>query len=88
MKNYWFQFLGVEESVRLVKREGGLVFGYTCDLTNREDVYKVASKVINEVGQVSYFIYRLTTGTLELRAQNNNWAGTVIISNFISKNIP
>ncbi|KAF2903620.1 hypothetical protein ILUMI_02567, partial [Ignelater luminosus] len=42
---------GVEESVKLVKNEGGRVYGYTCDLTNREDVYRVAAKVTQEVGQ-------------------------------------
>lgn len=35
-----------------MKNEGGRVYGYTCDLTNREDVYRVAAKVTQEVGQV------------------------------------
>jgi len=47
---------GIEESVKLVKAEGGRVFGYTCDLTNREDIYKVAAKVTQEVGQVTIVI--------------------------------
>lgn len=47
---------GIEESVKLVKAAGGNVYGYKCDLTNREDVYKVAEKVREEVGQVTILI--------------------------------
>lgn len=47
---------GIEESVKQVKAIGGRAHGYVCDLTNREDVYRVAAKVTQEVGQVTILI--------------------------------
>ena len=47
---------GIEESVKELKAAGGKAFGYKCDLTNREDIYKVAAKVTEEVGQVTILI--------------------------------
>lgn len=44
---------GVEATVNLVKGIGGKAFGYKCDLSNNEDVYKVAKQTQTEVGDVS-----------------------------------
>lgn len=46
-------FTGIEETVKLVQASGGTCYGYLCDLCDREDVYKKASILRNEVGRVS-----------------------------------
>lgn len=47
---------GLEETVSLVKGIGGKVFAFKCDLANREDVYKVAKKTQEEVGDITILI--------------------------------
>lgn len=53
---FLFFFAGVEETVGLVKGIGGKAYGYKCDLSDKEDVYRVAKKTQQEVGDVSCFI--------------------------------
>ncbi|KAF5291452.1 hypothetical protein FQR65_LT01763 [Abscondita terminalis] len=59
---------GIEESVKSIQAAGGKAYGYKCDLTDREDVYAVASKVTEEVGQVTILINNagVVSGTLLL----------------------
>ncbi|KAF5270699.1 hypothetical protein FQA39_LY01437 [Lamprigera yunnana] len=40
----------------MVKASGGVAYGYRCDLTNREEIYKVAESVTKEIGQVTILI--------------------------------
>lgn len=47
---------GVEETVKLVRAAGGTCYGYVCDLCDREDVYKKAAQLKEEVGKVSILI--------------------------------
>ncbi|KAJ0174587.1 hypothetical protein K1T71_009695 [Dendrolimus kikuchii] len=47
---------GLEDTVKLVKGIGGKCFGYVVDLSNREDIYRVAKKVEKEVGAVNLLI--------------------------------
>lgn len=47
---------GIEDSINQVRGIGGKAYGYKCDLTDREDVYKNANKVYEEVGQVTILI--------------------------------
>ncbi|KAK2584329.1 hypothetical protein KPH14_006720 [Odynerus spinipes] len=47
---------GVEETVKLVQAAGGTCYGYVCDLCDREDVYKKAAQLREEVGKVSILI--------------------------------
>lgn len=47
-----FIFSGIEETVNLVKSAGGICYGYVCDLCDREDIYKKAEQVKEEVGKV------------------------------------
>lgn len=42
----------MEETVKLVQAAGGTCYGYVCDLCDREDVYKKAALVKEEVGKV------------------------------------
>lgn len=44
---------GLEDAVKLVKGIGGKCHGYIVDLTNRDDIYRVAKKVNEEIGRVS-----------------------------------
>lgn len=43
---------GIDETVKLVRAAGGTCYGYVCNLCNREDVYKKAEIMKQEVGQV------------------------------------
>ncbi|KAG5886616.1 hypothetical protein JTB14_037392 [Gonioctena quinquepunctata] len=47
---------GVEETVGLVKGIGGKAYGYKCDLADNDDVYRVAKKTQEEVGDVTILI--------------------------------
>lgn len=47
---------GLEDTVKLVKGIGGKCYGYVVNLTNREDIYRVAKKVHEEVGKVNLLI--------------------------------
>ncbi|XP_015187299.1 PREDICTED: short-chain dehydrogenase/reductase family 16C member 6-like [Polistes dominula] len=47
---------GIEETVKLVQAAGGTCYGYVCDLCNREDIYKKAALLREEVGKVSILI--------------------------------
>lgn len=47
---------GLEDAVSQVRGIGGKAYGYKCDLTDREDVYKTATKVFEDVGQVTILI--------------------------------
>ena len=44
-----------EETARLIKMSKGQVFSYHVDLTKREDIYRVAERVRQEVGKVFIF---------------------------------
>lgn len=46
----------LEETVKLVQAIGGTCYGYVCDLCDREDVYKKAAIVKQDVGKVSILI--------------------------------
>ncbi|KAM3965809.1 estradiol 17-beta-dehydrogenase 11 [Aphomia sociella] len=47
---------GLEDAVKLVKGIGGNCYGYVVDLTKREDIYRVAKKVKEEVGRVTLLV--------------------------------
>lgn len=47
---------GVEETVRQIKACGGKGYGFTCDLADREEIYKTAQKVKTSVGNVTILI--------------------------------
>ncbi|XP_029168837.1 epidermal retinol dehydrogenase 2-like [Nylanderia fulva] len=47
---------GIEETVKLVQAIGGTCYGYVCDLCDREDVYKKAKIINDEIGKVTILI--------------------------------
>jgi len=47
---------GNEETVRLIKAEGGRAHSYTVDMSNRDEIYKAAARLKEEVGPVSILI--------------------------------
>ncbi|XP_035737894.1 estradiol 17-beta-dehydrogenase 11-like isoform X1 [Vespa mandarinia] len=47
---------GIEETMELIKAAGGTCYGYVCDVRNRDDIYKTAEIVREEVGQVTILI--------------------------------
>ncbi|XP_011300914.1 short-chain dehydrogenase/reductase family 16C member 6 [Fopius arisanus] len=47
---------GIQETVNLVQSAGGTCYGYICNLRNKEDVYKKAALLKEEVGKVSILI--------------------------------
>ncbi|CAH0725681.1 unnamed protein product, partial [Brenthis ino] len=47
---------GLEDTVKLVKGIGGKCYGYIVDLASKEDIYRVARQVDEEVGRVSLLV--------------------------------
>ncbi|XP_011268965.1 epidermal retinol dehydrogenase 2 [Camponotus floridanus] len=47
---------GIEETIKLVRAVGGTCYGYVCDLCDREDVYKKAKIIEEEIGKVTILI--------------------------------
>ncbi|XP_012235701.1 short-chain dehydrogenase/reductase family 16C member 6 [Linepithema humile] len=47
---------GIEETVKLVRAAGGSCYGYVCDLCDREDIYKKARIIKEEIGKVTILI--------------------------------
>ncbi|KAL2714442.1 estradiol 17-beta-dehydrogenase 11-like isoform X1 [Vespula squamosa] len=47
---------GIDETIKLIRAAGGTCYGYICDIRNREDIYKTANLVREEVGQVNILI--------------------------------
>ena len=46
----------MDETVKLVKAAGGKCKGYQVDLSRREEVYKAANKIRDDIGDVSRII--------------------------------
>ncbi|XP_046750390.1 short-chain dehydrogenase/reductase family 16C member 6-like isoform X1 [Diprion similis] len=47
---------GIEDTVKQIKEAGGKGYGYRCDLTDREDIYRTAKAVKIEVGPVTLLV--------------------------------
>ncbi|XP_066588097.1 estradiol 17-beta-dehydrogenase 11-like [Prorops nasuta] len=47
---------GIEETVSQIRAAGGKCWGYCCDITDKEEVYKTAKMVKIEVGNVSLLV--------------------------------
>ncbi|XP_032678737.1 short-chain dehydrogenase/reductase family 16C member 6-like [Odontomachus brunneus] len=47
---------GIQETVKLVQAAGGTCYGYVCDLCDREDIYKKANIIKEEIGKVTILI--------------------------------
>ncbi|XP_076243951.1 short-chain dehydrogenase/reductase family 16C member 6 [Calliopsis andreniformis] len=48
--------LGMEETVRVIRKNGGKCWSYYCDIANKEEVYKVAKTMQIEVGSVTILV--------------------------------
>lgn len=49
-------FLGVRDTIDLISKYGGKAHGFTCDLTNREEIYRTASIIKRTIGNVTILI--------------------------------
>lgn len=47
---------GIDETVKQVKSVGGRCNGYVVDISKKEEVYKAAELIRNEIGNVSKII--------------------------------
>lgn len=47
---------GLEDTVQEIRRNGGKCSSYYCDITNREEIYKIAKTVQIEVGSVTLLV--------------------------------
>ncbi|GJQ79961.1 hypothetical protein Trydic_g9439 [Trypoxylus dichotomus] len=47
---------GLEDTYKMIKGAGGIVYSYKCDLTKREEIYRVAEQVEKDVGEVTILI--------------------------------
>jgi len=45
-----------QETVKLIKSRGGKAYGYTVDVTSREKVLEVGSKVLEDIGDISILV--------------------------------
>ncbi|XP_035678823.1 epidermal retinol dehydrogenase 2-like [Branchiostoma floridae] len=45
-----------EATVQMIRQEGGKAFGFVCDCSKRDDIYRVAQKVKSSVGHVTILI--------------------------------
>ncbi|XP_044579580.1 short-chain dehydrogenase/reductase family 16C member 6-like isoform X2 [Cotesia glomerata] len=48
--------LGIKDIVDEIKSQGGKCTGYVCDISNREDIYRVAKTVQIEVGNITIIV--------------------------------
>ncbi|XP_031849884.1 estradiol 17-beta-dehydrogenase 11 [Nomia melanderi] len=48
--------IGTKDTVREIREEGGKCWGYHCDITNRDEVYRTAKTVQIEIGSVTLLI--------------------------------
>jgi len=64
---------GISETIKLVEGIGGKVCGYVCNVADREDVYKVAKRVAEEVGEVTMLINNagIVSGNLFLKTPDH-----------------
>lgn len=46
----------MDETVNLIKGLGGVAYSYKCDIADRDDVYNVAKKTQEDVGNVSIYL--------------------------------
>lgn len=49
----YLSFTGIDETVKIVQSLGGFCKGYKVDISNKDQVYKYADLVREEVGEVS-----------------------------------
>ena len=49
----------------MIRKDGNKAYGFTCDLSNKDEIYSVAETVINQVGNVSILINKagIVSGT-------------------------
>jgi len=47
---------GNDETVSMIKKEGGKAYAYTVDMSNREQIYEMAKKTEKEVGPISILV--------------------------------
>lgn len=50
--DFGFVVAGIQETVKLVQAAGGTCYGYVCDLCDRDDIYKKAKIIREEIGKV------------------------------------
>jgi len=64
---------GNDETAKMIKKEGGKVFTYKVDMSNREEIYEMATKVQEEVGDVTILVNNagIVSGSLLLDTPDN-----------------
>lgn len=48
-----FLFAGIDETVEMIRANGGTCVGYKVDISKKEEVYKAADAIRRDVGDVS-----------------------------------
>lgn len=49
----FFFFSGIDETVEMIRANGGTCVGYKVDISKKEEVYKAADAIRRDVGDVS-----------------------------------
>lgn len=53
----FFYSAGIDETVEMVRAEGGTCIGYRVDISKKEEVYKAADVIREEMGDVSVSLH-------------------------------
>lgn len=48
---------GIDETVEMIRANGGTCVGYKVDISKKEEVYKAADAIRRDVGDVSVVLY-------------------------------
>lgn len=52
----FYEISGLESTVQEIRHNGGKCWGYYCDITNKEEIYRIAKTVQIEVGSVNKIV--------------------------------
>lgn len=55
----WNTSLGIDETVEMIRANGGTCVGYKVDISKKEEVYKAADAIRRDVGDVSIRLHSI-----------------------------
>lgn len=53
MRISFYSFTGIDETIDIVRNNGGTCLGYRVDISKKEEVYKAADVIRKDAGDVS-----------------------------------
>lgn len=68
----FFFFAGIDETVEMIRANGGTCVGYKVDISKKEEVYKAADAIRRDVGDVSVLNNKTTFNHCYTQKLSNN----------------